>query len=509
MAFTFPLTVEVHEEPTIFFGPGSSLQERYDDEEVQGGKIALIAVKRMRAQKPPNGLDRMQSTFVKQIAYNQRIMEAESEISGINVDAPHFLSEMNAEERVIVCVNSSEEMHRGESAMAGQLWIQGDRRLTASNKAFPGMPDTRQSALLSGLAEAVSWRHAGETAEHRKGQRIVIYPKELGQVEPVLSAGDPNMDPEHSIAFTTILQCAPQYEEPPTFLKEDVAQSCEDPIISQNVSELMAVTKQVATGNRRRTAENGADMMNSSDDDDPDMKPDELTGMYTAGMDPEKGPVKLTEAQVAAQKAAARAPKPQPPRVESPPSEGSSNDDDPFGPKRVWSMSKGIYRPNKKWIDPDTLALPAPDASTSDPTNEGTRGNPVVSSSPAPQASRFTQSPLALPAPTAHSSDDDDPDGPPFVWSKSLQKKRRNKWHRPTLTVDEKAAAPPSAPAEVPTKEQKAPKRPVKGRESPGTKVPTPTMVTRSQASRAGGLRPGGGSGSKDTCVAKGNPSKT
>jgi hypothetical protein len=33
MMFTFPLTDEVHEEPTIFFGPGSSLQERYDDEE--------------------------------------------------------------------------------------------------------------------------------------------------------------------------------------------------------------------------------------------------------------------------------------------------------------------------------------------------------------------------------------------------------------------------------------------------------------------------------------------
>jgi hypothetical protein len=269
----------------------------------------------MRAQKPPNGPDRVQSTFVKQVAYNQRIMEAESEISGINVEVPHFLSEMNADERAIVCVNSSEEMHRGESAMAGQLWIQGDRRLTASNKAFPGMPDTRQSELLSGIAESVTWRHAGDTAEHRKGQRIVSYPRDLVQVEPVLSAGDPSMDPEHSIAFTTILQCTPPYEVPPTFLKEDVAQSCEDPIISQHVSQWMAISKQVATGNRRGTAENGADKMNSSDGDDPDMKPDELTGMYTAGMDPKKGRVKLTQAQVAAQKATARAPKPQPPRI--------------------------------------------------------------------------------------------------------------------------------------------------------------------------------------------------
>jgi hypothetical protein len=59
MAYTYPLTEEVHEEPRILFGRDSYLQERYDDGEVQGGKIALIAFKQMRAQKPPNGLDRM------------------------------------------------------------------------------------------------------------------------------------------------------------------------------------------------------------------------------------------------------------------------------------------------------------------------------------------------------------------------------------------------------------------------------------------------------------------
>jgi hypothetical protein len=224
---------------------------------------------------------------------------------------------MNPEERVIVCVNSSQEMHRGESAMAGQLWIQGDRRLTASNKAFPGMPDTRQSALLSGLAEAITWRHADDTDDLRKGQRIVIYPKDLVQVEPVLTAGDPNLDSEHAIAFAAILRCAPEYQEPPTFLKEDAAQVCEDQFIALNVFEWMAVSKQVANGNRRRTLENGDDKMSSGDEDDPDMKPDELTGMYTSEMDPKKGSVLLSPSQVAAQKAAARASKPRPPRVES------------------------------------------------------------------------------------------------------------------------------------------------------------------------------------------------
>jgi hypothetical protein len=44
MAFTHPTRPDdqVREEPTILFGPGSLLQEWYDDPEVQGGKIALI-----------------------------------------------------------------------------------------------------------------------------------------------------------------------------------------------------------------------------------------------------------------------------------------------------------------------------------------------------------------------------------------------------------------------------------------------------------------------------------
>jgi hypothetical protein len=71
MAFTFPLLEEVHDEPYTLFGPEAQLQEPYVDEEVQGGKIALIAFKQMRAKKPPNYLDRMQSTSSKQVAYNQ------------------------------------------------------------------------------------------------------------------------------------------------------------------------------------------------------------------------------------------------------------------------------------------------------------------------------------------------------------------------------------------------------------------------------------------------------
>jgi hypothetical protein len=45
---------EIGNLPTLLFGPGTHQQDRYDDPEVQGGRIALIAVKQLRVQKPPN-----------------------------------------------------------------------------------------------------------------------------------------------------------------------------------------------------------------------------------------------------------------------------------------------------------------------------------------------------------------------------------------------------------------------------------------------------------------------
>jgi hypothetical protein len=162
---------EIGNLPTLLLGPGAHQQDRYDDPEVQGGRIALIAVKQIKVQKPPNVLDRMQSTYLKQVAYNQRIMKAEEEISGINCDVADFVSQMTLDpaEDVIICVNGSQEMKKGERAMAGQLWIQGDRMMTASNPAFDEMSNSRESAILSAAAEAISRRNdALETPGPRK-----------------------------------------------------------------------------------------------------------------------------------------------------------------------------------------------------------------------------------------------------------------------------------------------------------------------------------------------------
>jgi hypothetical protein len=200
-------------------------------------------------------------------------------------------------------------MTRNEEAIAGQLWIQSGRQMTASNKVISEMANPRDSAVLSAAAEAVTWQDPQECEVPRKGQRVVIYPKDLPQLEAVLNAGDPNIDSVdgHPIAYEAILRANQSFENHPIFLKEDSEQITNHPEFSEKVPEWMAITKQVATGNRKRVLENGDDKMNSDDSDDPDMKPDELTGMYTEGMDPEKGPVQLTKKQVASQKAVTQA----------------------------------------------------------------------------------------------------------------------------------------------------------------------------------------------------------
>jgi hypothetical protein len=47
--------------------------------------------------------------------------------------------------------------------------------------------------------------------------------------------------------------------------------------------------------------------MSSSDEDDPDMKPDKEKGMYTPGMDPKAGLHKLSEAEAARQRSIGKA----------------------------------------------------------------------------------------------------------------------------------------------------------------------------------------------------------
>jgi hypothetical protein len=168
---------------------------------------------------------------------------------------------------------------------------------------------------------------------------------------------------------------------------------------------------------------------------------DTLEGMYTPGMNPEKGLLKLAQTQVPAQKAAAQALS----RPQTPVS-GSSDDDDPNGSEYVWSQTKGCMRKNKnsrKAATDDSKANVSAPALVSELTRQPTRVN----------------------------SDTEDQE---------------------YMTEDQKTWAKIGK-----EKSKKASIQPTKGQESP-----KPMETRRQAASRAGGLRSVGVSGQMDTCVA-------
>jgi hypothetical protein len=138
--------------------------------------------------------------------------------------------------------------------MGGQLLMQSGRQMTESNKVFDGMANSRESAILTEALEPVVWRHAYEVDGPRKGQRVIIYPKDLHQLGAVLNAGDPNIDrvDGHPVAYEAILRASQTFENQPIFLNEDSEQITSNPELAEKVPEWMAITKQVATGSRRR-----------------------------------------------------------------------------------------------------------------------------------------------------------------------------------------------------------------------------------------------------------------
>jgi hypothetical protein len=226
----------------------------------------------------------MQSTYQKQVAYNERIMKAEEEISGINCDIADVVSQMSLDpaDEVIICINGTHELGKGERAMAGQLWIQGDKMMTVANPVISGMANTSESAVLSAAAEALEWRNnALELPDSpRKGNRVVIYPKDLWSLEEVLATGSADgLEEGLEKAGNRILIAANEYELTPTFLKEDCESIVSDPKKAEMVPKWMCMAEQVAIGGRSRVLEDVPDTPNSDDEAKEDIEPDKLTNM--------------------------------------------------------------------------------------------------------------------------------------------------------------------------------------------------------------------------------------
>jgi hypothetical protein len=203
-------------------------------------------------------------------------------------DIPEFLCQMNLDptDQVVIVTNGSEEMKREEEAFASQLWIQGNRHMTAANPVIFGDPNSREAAILSAVYEAVSWRHTLENGVEgpRKGQRVVIYPKELtGLAQAITTRNVVVQDDveDHAELYAAILSKCAEFENPSIFMTENCDQLIANPVWATKIGEWMIMAARVATGGRRRVLEDGPDVMNSDDEDSRvEEHGDKLTGCF-------------------------------------------------------------------------------------------------------------------------------------------------------------------------------------------------------------------------------------
>jgi hypothetical protein len=169
---------------------------------------------------------------------------------------------------------------------------------------------------LEPVAEAVSWNHASQPDQPRQGQRVVIFPKYLTQMDEFLNTceTDDGQGEGHEAAYNSILENQAKYGNTPIIVNESSTYVTTDPVLSQCVPTWMSMAEQIATGCRHRALEDGRDVMNSDEEDDEHMVPDKLTGVYTAEMlgpdgKPKAGLPKLSSAEANRQRAAAKAAK--------------------------------------------------------------------------------------------------------------------------------------------------------------------------------------------------------
>jgi hypothetical protein len=257
-------------------------------------------------QKPPNFLDHITARNQKQVAYDERVLQAEDEVAGIICDIADFLSGMSSTGLVTVCINASDSLKRGETIIGGQFWHQEGRSMTVTNPIMDGMPNTREAAILSAAAEAIEWTNPIETFSSdgkRRASRIVVYPADIPPIEEAMAefAQNPSDREDGShIAFTKILSNVEKFENPPRILRADSSDLAESEF-APAVPLWLNIANQVSVGSRNLVLEDGPDIHNSSDEDSPqDERGEELTGMYANGL---KAPVVLSQSEVARQRA--------------------------------------------------------------------------------------------------------------------------------------------------------------------------------------------------------------
>jgi hypothetical protein len=142
---------------------GQLLMVRSPNPEMPEVSAAFAAINDNEVQELPSSLSRMHASRGKQDAFNQTVLEKDSETISINSEFPQFLNGLSMEKPVFVYVNVAERMRRTQP-ICGQLWTQEDCKMSTTSTSLPDLENAREAVALSGIADGLSWRHVLETS---------------------------------------------------------------------------------------------------------------------------------------------------------------------------------------------------------------------------------------------------------------------------------------------------------------------------------------------------------
>jgi hypothetical protein len=115
-----PIPNEYSESYASLLFSGVPQRIRAPNPEILGGYVSLVATNNNRVEISPNSLDRMHACLQKKVAFNQRILRNEEEVSAVSSGLADLLQDMRMDEPWFACINGGGRM-RGTQPVCGQV----------------------------------------------------------------------------------------------------------------------------------------------------------------------------------------------------------------------------------------------------------------------------------------------------------------------------------------------------------------------------------------------------
>jgi hypothetical protein len=109
-------------------------------------------------QESQASLGRLQASQQRQVVFNRRILENENEVAHINSELSDFLNGRDMTIPTFAFLDVRDQVE-GSQPICGQLWVNGSRKMTAASTTLPSLSNSRENVVLSGVADALTWRH--------------------------------------------------------------------------------------------------------------------------------------------------------------------------------------------------------------------------------------------------------------------------------------------------------------------------------------------------------------